>query len=97
MSRLNYFSVDDIAVARKRRQRFALGLLLLVLIFGLSIRLGIMRLPDNLSRESLTAIPMIGDFLSVFLVGWILFRFIRISSKGVQWVFPSEKKKRRGW
>jgi hypothetical protein len=95
MSRLNYFSVDDIAVARKRRQRFALGLLLLVLILGLSIRLGIMRLPDNLSRESLTAIPLIGDFLSIFLVGWLFFRFIRISSKGVKWVFPSEDQKRR--
>ena len=95
MSRLNYFSVDDIAVARKRRQRFALGLLLLVLIFGLAIRLGIMQLPDNLSRESLTAIPLIGDFLSIFLVGWLFFRFIRVSSKGVKWVFPSEDQKRR--
>jgi hypothetical protein len=95
MSRLNYFSVDDIAVARKRRQRFALGLLLIVLILGLSIRLGIMQLPDNLSRESLTAIPLIGDFLSIFLVGWIFFRFIRISGKGVKWVFPSEDQKRR--
>jgi hypothetical protein len=95
MSRLNYFSVDDIAVARKRRQTFALGLLLVVLILGLAIRLGIMRLPDNLSRESLTAIPLIGDFFSVFLAGWIFFRFIRISSKGVKWVFPSEDQKRR--
>jgi hypothetical protein len=95
MSRLNYFSVDDIAVARKRRQRFALGLLLVVLIFGLTIRLGITQMPDNVSRETLTALPLIGDFLSVFLVGWIFFRFIRISSKGVKWVFPSEDQKRR--
>jgi hypothetical protein len=95
MSRLNYFSVDDITVARKRRQRFALGLLLVVLIFGLTIRLGIMQLPDNISRESLTALPLIGDFLSIFLVGWIFFRFLKVSSKGVKWVFPSEDQKRR--
>jgi hypothetical protein len=95
MSRLNYFSVDDFAVARKRRQRFALGLLLVVLILGLGIRLGIMQLPDNISRESLTALPLIGDFMSIFLVGWLFFRFIRVSSKGVKWVFPSEDQKRR--
>jgi len=95
MSRLNYFSVEDIAVARKRRQRFVLGLLLVVLILGLAVRLGIMQVPDNLSRESLTAIPLIGDFMSIFLVGWLFFRFIRVGSKGVKWVFPSEDQKRR--
>jgi hypothetical protein len=69
--------------------------LLLVLTFGLAARLGIMQLPENISRESLTAIPLIGDFLSIFLLGWIFFRFIRISSKGVKWVFPSEDQKRK--
>jgi hypothetical protein len=95
MSRLNYFSVDDITVARKRRQRFALGLLLVVLILGLTIRLGIMQMPDNISRESLTALPLIGDFMSIFLVGWLFFRFIRVSSKGVKWVFPTEKQRKK--
>jgi hypothetical protein len=95
MSRLNYFSVDDIAVARKRRQRFVLGLLLVVLILGLATRLGIMQMPDKFSRESLTAIPLIGDFMSIFLAGWLFFRFIKVSSKGVKWVFPSEDQKRR--
>ncbi len=95
ISRLNYFSVDDIAVARKRRQRFVLGLLLVVLIIGLAARLGIMQMPDRLSRESLTALPFIGDFMSILLAGYLFFRVIKVSSKGVKWVFPSEEQKRR--
>jgi hypothetical protein len=38
---------------------------------------------------------LIGDFMSIFLVGWLFFRFIKISGKGVKWVFPSEDQKRR--
>jgi hypothetical protein len=95
ISRLNYFSVEDIAVARRRRQTFVLGLLLVVLIVGLASRLGAVQMPDKVSRDSLAAIPFIGDFISIMLAGWLFYRVIKVSSKGVKWVFPREDQKRR--
>ena len=97
MSRLNYFSVEDIAVARRRRQRFVLGLLLVLLVIGLASRLGAIQMPDKVSRDSLAALPFIGDFMSIFLAGWLFFRVFKVGSKGVKWVFPSEDRKRRRW
>ena len=68
---------------RKRRQMFVLALLLVIVILWFSSRMGFWQLPSNLSRESLTGLPYIGEFMSYFLAGWLLFRFVRVSSKGV--------------
>jgi hypothetical protein len=95
LSRLNYFGGEDVAVMRKRRQMFVLALLLVIVILWFSSRIGFWQLPSNLSRESLTGLPYIGEFMSYFLAGWLLFRFVRVSSKGVKWVFPSEDVRRR--
>jgi hypothetical protein len=95
LARLNYFGGEDIAVMRKRRQTFAL--VLLTVLFGLWFagRMGAWQLPDNLSRDSLSGLPYIGEFMSYFLAGWLLFRFVKVGSKGVKWVFPSEDRRRR--
>jgi hypothetical protein len=95
IARLNYFSVEDIAVARRRRQTFVLGLLLVVLIVGMASRLGAVQMPDKVSRDSLASIPFIGDFISIMLAGWLFYRVIKVSSKGVKWVFPREDQRRR--
>ena len=95
MSRLNYFSVDDIAVARKRRQTFVLGLLVVLVVLWLASKMGVWQMPSNISKDSLTGLPFVGELVSYFLAGWILFRVVKISSKGVKWVFPSEDQKRR--
>ena len=95
LSRLNYFGGEDVVVMRRRRQMFVLALLLLVVILWLSSRMGFWQLPSNLSRDSLTGLPYIGEFMTYFLAGWLLFRFVKVSSKGVKWVFPSDDPRRR--
>jgi hypothetical protein len=95
MARFNYFGHQDIEVARKRRQTFVLGLLLIVLILGFAIRMGVFAMPKNVSRDSLAGLPFIGDFMAIFFAGWMFFRVFKVGSRGVKWVFPSEDQKRR--
>ena len=95
LSRLNYFGGEDVVVMRKRRQMFVLALLLFVVILWLASRMGFWQMPSNLSRDSLTGLPYIGEFMTYFLAGWLLFRFVKVSSKGVKWVFPSDDPRRR--
>jgi hypothetical protein len=95
LSRFNYFGGDDVVVMRKRRQMFVLGLLLVVLLLGFAARMGALQMPDKFSRDSLSGLPFIGDFMAIFLAGWMFFRVIRVGSKGVKWVFPSEDARRR--
>jgi hypothetical protein len=94
-ARLNYFGGEDFAVMRKRRQMLLLAVIGLVFVLGLTSRMGIWVLPSNLSRDSLSNLPFVGDFMAIFLAGWLFFRVIRVSSKGVKWVFPSEDQRRR--
>jgi hypothetical protein len=94
-AKLNYFGGEDVALMRKRRQMLVLGILGFVLVLLLASRMGFWALPDNLSRDSLGNLPYIGDFMTIFLAGWLFFRVIRVSSKGVKWVFPSEDQRRR--
>jgi hypothetical protein len=95
VSRFNVFVADDVSVMRKRRQMLVLFVLLLVVILWWSARMGLWVMPDNLSRDSVTRVPFIGDFMSYFLAGWLFFRFVRVSSKGIKWVFPSDDPRRR--
>ena len=94
-SKLNYFGGDDYQLMRRRRQTFVLFLLAGVMVlWGLS-RAGYWSMPDNLSRDSLGQVPLIGDLMTYFLAGWLFFRVAKVSSKGVRWVFPSESRQRR--
>ena len=95
MARFNYFGHDDVVVMRKRRQAFALGLVILVLVLWVESRMGAWHMPDNLSRDSLTGLPVIGQVMPIFLTGWMFFRVIKVGSKGVRWVFPSDDPRRR--
>jgi hypothetical protein len=95
IARLNYFGGDDYAVMKKRRQTFALGILVVLVVLWLAARMGAIQIPANMSRESLTNIPLIGELVTFFLAGWVLFRVVRVSSKGVRWVFPSEDQRQR--
>jgi hypothetical protein len=95
MARLNYFGGDDVAVMRKRRQKLVISLLGFIVVLWIASRMGLWALPDKLSRDSLGDLPYVGDFMTIFLAGWLFFRVIRVSSKGVKWVFPSEDQRRR--
>jgi hypothetical protein len=94
MQNLNYFGVDDFDVMRKRRQMFVMILAVGGGIFALIARQMGWGMPDNISRDSLALIPGLGNFMAVFLAGWMMYRVIRVASKGVRWVFPSEQRVR---
>ncbi|MFN8660627.1 MAG: hypothetical protein U0075_01970 [Thermomicrobiales bacterium] len=95
MEKLNYFGGNDYAQMRRRRQTFVGILLAFVLVlWGLS-RAGYWSMPDNISRDSLGTVPIIGDLMTYFLAGWLFFRVAKVSSKGVRWVFPSDSRQRR--
>ena len=95
MEKLNYFNSNDYAQMRRRRQAFVGVLFALVLVlWGLS-RAGYWTMPDNISRDSLGAVPIIGDLMTYFLAGWLFFRVGKVSSKGIRWVFPQDKRQRR--
>ena len=69
LSRLNYFGGEDVVVMRKRRQMFVLALLLLIVILWLASRMGYWQMPSNLSRDCLSGLPYIGEFMTYFLAG----------------------------
>jgi hypothetical protein len=95
IARFNYFRHDDIAVMRKRRQRFALGLLGIALGIWLLGTMGFFQMPEKLGKDSLAHLPLIGNLMSVFLAGWIFYRVVKIGGKGVKWIFPSEDPRRK--
>lgn len=96
MSKLNFFSSSlDYEVMRRRRQRFVLALLAVVLAVWILSRFMGWEMPTNLSRDSLGALPFVGDLMSMFLAGWLMYRVVRVSAKGVRWVFPSDDPRRR--
>ena len=95
MEKLNYFGGNDYAQMRRRRQAFVGVLFAVVLVlWGLS-RAGYWSMPDNISRDSLGQVPLVGDLMTYFLAGWLFFRVAKVSSKGVRWVFPSDNRQRR--
>jgi hypothetical protein len=95
MARFNYFRHDDIQVMRRRRQVAALCVLSVVLVLWLLSRMGIWQMPDNVSKDSLSGLPLIGELMSYFLAGWVFYRIVRVGGKGVKWVFPTDQKRRR--
>jgi len=95
ISRLNYFSVEDIAVMRRRRQTFALMILALVFILGMAVHFGIFQPPSNLSKDSMGSLPVIGNFMSIFFAGYMFVRIFKVGKRSVSWAFPKDKSRRR--
>jgi hypothetical protein len=95
MARLNYFRHDDIAVMRRRRQVAALCLLGVILVLWSLSKLGRFQLPENLGKDSLAQLPVVGELMSYMLAGWVFYRVIKMGGKGVKWIFPSEPKHKR--
>lgn len=95
LSKLNYFGGDDFAQMRRRRQIFVTCLLGFFLAAGFYARHIGWSMPEDVSRDSLAALPVLGNFMYIFLAGWMLYRVVKVSSRGVRWIFPSEHQRRR--
>jgi hypothetical protein len=95
LQRLNFLGGDDIALVRKRRQMFVGILILIGVVVALVARQLHWSMPGDVSKNGLAALPYVGQFMTIFLAGWLLFRVIRVSTKGIKWVFPSDDRKRR--
>jgi hypothetical protein len=95
MARLNYFRHEDIAVMRRRRQVAALCLLGVVLLLWTLSKMGYLQTPENVGKDSLAQLPVVGELMSYMLAGWVFYRIIKMGGKGVKWIFPSEPKHKR--
>ena len=92
---LTYFSAGEYAVMRRRRQMLAAALLALVFALWMATNVGWLPRLDEISRDSLRDIGILGNLMTFFLAGWLLYRVVRVSSKGIRWVFPSEDSRRK--
>lgn len=85
--------------AGRRRRRIALTVF--VALAALIWLGGAMEVPvgDYLSRGGLAAAPVVGPLFQVMLVGFLVFRFVRVGGKARQWLYPSadpsQKRRRR--
>lgn len=95
LAKLNYFGGEDFSLMRRRRQTFVLGVIAILIVAGLYARQIGWSMPEDISRDSLAALPVLGNFMYIFLAGWMLFRVVKVSSRGVRWIFPSEDRRRR--
>ena len=95
MARLNYFRHEDIAVMRRRRQIAALCLFGVVLVLWVLSKMGYLQTPENVGKDSLAQLPVVGELMSYMLAGWVLYRIVRMGGKGVKWIFPDEPKHKR--
>lgn len=85
------------AEAAGRRRRFIAGGILLALIAAIWIG-SLMDVPigEYLSKGGLSTIPGFGAVFQILIVGFLLFRVVKVSGKAGNWLFPSaEEPKRR--
>lgn len=95
LARLNFFGGEDIALMRKRRQMFVMSLIFIAVAVAVAARQLHWSMPADISKNGLAALPFIGQFMTLFLAGWLVYRVVRVSSKGVRWVFPTDDRRRR--
>lgn len=84
--------------AGRRRRRIALGLfaaLAAAIWAGQALHVPV---GDYLSKGGLPALPYVGVVFQILLVGFLIFRLVRVGGKAGQWLFPSaepQQKRRR--
>jgi hypothetical protein len=94
-SLFNYFTVDDFEIMRRRRLGLAMAILAVVLVLWMAQNVGWIPRFEDFSRDTLGSIGILGNLMTFFLAGWLIYRVARVSSKGIRWVFPSEEQRRR--
>ncbi|MDQ3694039.1 MAG: hypothetical protein M3464_10470 [Chloroflexota bacterium] len=92
---------DPVDVARikasvMRRRILVLGSVALLALAIVTYRMMAWNwFPDISNRDALTQMAGIGAFIQIFFIGWMFFRFARISGKGARWLFPDVEQEHR--
>jgi hypothetical protein len=80
-----------------RRHRLSvLGVLLAIgMTTWVGMRVGVVVLPDKISRDRLGDLPYIGNSLGYAMAIWSFFRVFRVAGRGVRWAYPKSMPRRR--
>lgn len=87
-------SFDGLKRMARRRQMFA-AVLLVSGFTALRIASSNGVQLDNMSRDGLADLQYVGMIFQVFLIAWMLYRVVRVSGKGVSWLFPDPNGRKR--
>ena len=87
-------SATSMSQVARRRQLIAVGALV-VLGIGIYVARSHGLVLDNVSRDVLAKLPLVGPLMQVFLIGWLVYRVARVSGKGARWLFPAADGKRK--
>ncbi|MDQ3412481.1 MAG: hypothetical protein M3509_10240 [Chloroflexota bacterium] len=88
--------VARIKTAVMRRRILVLGSVALIALAIVTYRMMAWNwFPDISNRDALTQMAGIGAFIQIFFIGWMFFRFARISGKGARWLFPDVEQEHR--
>lgn len=80
-----------------RRHRLSvLGVLLAIgMTTWVGMRMGLVVLPDKISRDRLGDLPYIGNSIGYAMAIWSFFRVFRIAGRGARWAYPNSMPRRR--
>lgn len=84
-------------LADVRRHRLTvLGVLLAIgMTTWVGMRLGVVVLPEKISRDRLGDLPYIGNSIGYAMAIWSFFRVFRVAGRGVRWAYPNSMPRRR--
>lgn len=80
----------------RRHRLTVLGVLLAIgMTTWVGMRMGVVVLPDKISRDRLGDLPYIGNSIGYAMAIWSFFRVFRIAGRGARWAYPKSMPRRR--
>lgn len=87
-------SFDGLKRMARRRQLFA-AVVLVAAFTAMRIATANGVEFDNMSRDGLADLQYVGSIFQIFIIAWMLYRIVRVSGKGVSWLFPDPNGRKR--
>lgn len=84
-----------LADVRRHRLTVLSVLLAIGMMTWVGMRVGVVVLPDKISRDRLGDLPYIGNSIGYAMAIWSFFRVFRIAGRGVRWAYPNSMPRRR--